>query len=331
MGTALALMVTGCGSGPDVTMATEAPAPRQVPAEALHHLERAEGSLQRLFDGDRDAFDPAVHHLEHACVAGPCSEHLRRKLARVLNLPLTEGRFDHVPRQHALYASLVAGTPSTEPLSLDAFVDRCFLSATEAALAYSEGHPLRALVQLRGLERAMAGRLDRLDEVDVHAMAGNYAHNIAGMVAPGRRRRVRTAIEHLDQVQRRWQEMSPAAQGLEYDVPGTRAVFAIWLAQLTVADPGEHHLESERLIEAERIARATQTPATLKLAEMAALQRARFEAGEEVDVTLPPWPRGHASCVACHSHTATLPETKSAVTGSSSPYVDLDVAGPGRL
>jgi hypothetical protein len=170
---------------------------------------------------------------------------------------------------------------------------------------YDEGHELAAYVRVARLERRLEVRLrHHPDEIDTHAMAGNYALGFAGAIPWGRRERLERATEYLRVQQARWDELSPGARA-EYMAPNVRAVWAFMLAEaLTAAGDVEgarpHY---KRVIESER---PDSLPA-VTLAEASRERLARLQAYAGRSELLPVWPAGPASCMACHSESARLP------------------------
>jgi len=298
---------------------------RQHPSDRRAQLRAGEALTQAVLNGDRVQFPAAVDLLERAYRLDPSSPHVMRKLGRLLNLPLSVGDLHYTDLQLELYRELVEvrdGTSSEPSVARQRFVDHCFLEATSAAAAYREGHPVRAVLQLRDLEQTIADQLQREDDLDLHAMLGNYALEISGLVRPGRRRRLAIAVRHLEQVVSRYDELSPAAQGIEYDVPGVRVVFAYWLAEATLA-AGQPDLARDRYRAVpDAAATSEQTPAVIRMAWAAEQRLARMPEGNGFDL-LPTWPYGYDSCVACHSR-----EVAPDLSGWPNPLGEDAIGGP---
>lgn len=277
-------------------------AARARPDDWRAQLEAGAALTREVLEGDASRFDEAVLRLTRAHQLEPEGRTVPRKLGRLLNLPLTEGDLRYVDQQQALYEQLVDGPAPAGASSRERFVDRSFLAATQAAVAYRDGALVTAVVRLRGLERSVEQQLARDDDVDLHAMLGNYAQHVAGMVGVGRGRRTALAIEHLEHVVQRYDQLSPEARGLEYDVPGVHAVFTFWLAELSLAE-GMHVRAGELYAAVERDAgEPWATPAMQTLA-LAARQRRELPEPSRAQL-LPPWPHGYDSCIACHAHQA---------------------------
>jgi hypothetical protein len=238
-------------------------------------------SVQAVLEGDRDAFDDAVARL-YAQRDDPSSA---SALARLLNLPLSEGDLRYASLQRELYADLLDRDESR--------VTRGFYMAATAAEAYQQGRTVKALSTLRRLERELELEAERTDDVDLHAMLGNYAHQAGGLVALRREHRFSLARDHLEHAVLRFDEMSPDAQGVTLGIPGVRAVFAMWWAQLLRRE-GDPRAPEAYAVVLQTIEDAESTPALAVLADVAL---------DPVGGDGPLWPHGYDSCIACHSRT----------------------------
>lgn len=274
---ALGLAVTGCAR-PTAPI----PEPQPVASQA-----RAAEALQAVLEGERGRFDEAVALL-HA--RREVSESAK-SLARLLNLPLSEGDFRYAWLQHALYSALMDEAADSER---DTWIARGFFLASKAAEQYRRGHRVRALGTLRTLERELGDAVERTDDVDLHAMLGNYAHQAGGLIPLRRDHRFDLAREHLEQVVLRFEELSPDAQGVTTGVPGVHAVFAMWWAELLRRD-GDPRAQEAYAAVGRIVEGSEETPALRTLAEVAARP-----SGDEG----PLWPSGYDSCIACHSRTS---------------------------
>ncbi len=269
----------GCG---------QAIAPAQPPSP------RAEGggaaSVQAVLEGDRARFDDAVAQL-YARRAEPGAA---VTLARLLNLPLSEGDARYAPLQRALYQQLADGPHDS---ARDAAIARGFLMASTAAEQYQQGKSLRALATLRRLERDLEAEVDRTDDIHLHAMLGNYAHQAGGLVPLRRGHRFGLARKHLEQVVVRFDELSPEAQGLTLGLPGVRPVFAMWWAELLRRD-GDPRATAAYAVVLDAVAQADDTPALRTLAGVA---RKHQTGGAQPDDDDALWPHGFTACVTCHA------------------------------
>lgn len=254
----------------------------------------ANTAVQRVLEGQRDAFDDAVAGL-HARREHPQSA---RTLARLLNLPLSEGDLRYAWLQRELYAELAAGPHADET---DATIDRSFLAASTAALHYQEGHPLRALRGMRTLERSLDDAIKATGDVDLHAMLGNYAHQAGGLLAWGRARRGDLAVEHLGVVVERFDDLSPDARGLTLGIPGVEATFALWYAERLAIEGADDDAVAAYAHVVDVVERSEQTPALLRIASVA---RDAMDTGRAPGPDKGLWPQGYDACIACHARTA---------------------------
>lgn len=267
-------------------------APPVAPAQpdAASQGESGARSVQAVLEGDRGRFEEAVAQL-YARRSEPESAAV---LARLLNLPLSEGDARYASLQRSLYEGLATGPHESER---DATIARGFFLASTAAEQYQQGHSLRALSTLRRLERDLEGEVERTDDVHLHAMLGNYAHQAGGLVPLRRAHRFELASKHLEQVVMRFDELSPSAQGITLGLPGVRPVFAMWRAELLRRD-GDPRAPAAYAVVQEAVREADDTAALRTLAEVA---RQHASGVETPDPTTPVWPDGYTACVTCHA------------------------------
>ncbi|MGH1344559.1 MAG: hypothetical protein ACRBN8_23570 [Nannocystales bacterium] len=247
-------------------------------------------SVQAVLEGDRGRFEEAVSQL----YARRSEPQAAAVLARLLNLPLSEGDARYASLQRSLYEGLAQGP---HPSERDATIARGFLLASTAAEQYQQGKSIRALVTLRRLERDLEAELERTDDVELHAMLGNYAHQAGGLVPLRRSRRFELANHHLEQVVTRFDELSPKAQGITLGLPGVRPVFAMWWAELLRRD-GDPRASAAYDVVLQAIDQADDTPALRTLAGVA---RQHASTPAPNDAPAPLWPHGHTACITCHA------------------------------
>lgn len=311
----LGLGLSGCLAVPSPSRPHDHPAPSAQLDRALHEADahpddwraqqRAGSALtQQVLQGDRSRFAEAVDRLERARQLHPQSRQIPRMLGRLLNLPLSEGDLRWANHQRDVYAHLVRSDRLADAPEPEQLVDHCFLGAAEAAVAVHRHDPIGAAVRLRRLEDRMERRLaDDDDDVDLHAMLGNYAQQIAGLTRVGRGRRIQLALHHLEPVVQRWDALSPEAQGLGDGVPGVRTVFTYWLAELSLAD-GRVERAHALYEQVEALAQGAEaTPAMHVLAQAGRARRALPQVPPR-EALVPVWPAGYDSCIACHAHEA---------------------------
>src|SRR5690606_21806245 len=114
--------------------------------------------------------------------------------------------------------------------------------------ARNRGNLLGALSAVKDLEEILEARVQATPgDVELHALAGNFAFFFAGNIPFDRRERVERAVRHFEIVRARWDEMRRGARHPEL-CPNTRENFMFELAEgyLALGD-----VESARPIHAE--------------------------------------------------------------------------------
>ena len=244
--------------------------------------------------------DTAERYLQRAHALAPGESPATLILARFLNLRASVLDLSKIELQADLYRVAAAREP-------DAFTMRAFLQSAELLEAYGDGRVLAAFRQLKQLERDLEDRARTAqDDVDTHAMAGNFALTWAGVIGVGSRRRLDDGTAYLEVQQARWDELSPGARDVGI-APGVQSVFTLALAEghLAAARTDEARAVYKRLLELD-------VPHTRARAQIEAVARHRLDhldayAGDR-DL-LPPWPHGPSGCIACHARTTELPAT----------------------
>ncbi len=267
--------------------------------------------VRATLHGHVDQRDHAERYLERAWRLDPSAESVpaARVLARFLNMRSSVLDLSKLHLQIELYRSLLdAHSASTGHTELDArgFHFASFAAAADALDRYAEGDMLAALRKLGALERAMWGRTrERPEDIDTHAMAGNFELTFAGVIPIGVDRRLRRGVEYLEVQQDHWQQMSLPARNTGV-APNVRSVFALYLAEGLLA-AGEREAAALRY---EQILAFDDQPETAPREQILAVARhrlANLDAYAGSRELLPPWPAGVTGCVACHSREATLP------------------------
>ena len=291
--------MAACSSGAELRGAGRDPSPT-VSADQATELAFA------VIEGRHDDPAQAEAALLSARADGATDRTTTRTLARLLNLRLTEGDYSKAELQARLYDELLGDVGDPDALSQEQFSFYCFREMARAAAFAAEERDLKAFASVRDLERTLRRRRAAYpDEIETHAMAGNYALNLSAIIPVGKRHRLRDAIEALEVQQARWDEQDVLSQGLGV-APGTRAVFSLWLAELQISagHPERAAPHFRRVVDAASLDAAT--PSVAALASRAGERLTQLEQGAAPPYPLPPWPRGRTSCVACHSQTHTL-------------------------
>ena len=261
--------------------------------------------VRATLHGHVDQRDHAERYLERAWRLDPTAEHVpaARVLARFLNMRSSVLDLTKLDLQIELYRSLV---DATAEIDARAFHFQSFAAAADALDRYGEGDTLAALRKLGALERAMYVRtLEQPDDIDTHAMAGNFELTFAGVIPVGVDKRLRRGVEYLEVQQDHWRQMSPHARNTGV-APNVRSVFALYLAEGLLA-AGEREEAAKRYEEILEFADQPETRPREQILAVAQHRLENLEAYVGARELLPPWPAGVTGCVACHSREATLP------------------------
>lgn len=261
--------------------------------------------VQATLAGDLRQREAAELYLERAWRLDPDAQPTARILGRFLNMRSATLDFDRVDLQVELYESMQAQPVDVEGADLEAFTSDCFLEAARAMQSYRDGHALAAYGRVARLERRVERRLaHHPDEIDTHAMAGNYALNFAGILPVGRRQRLARAIGHLEAQQERWDELTVRARD-EQVAPNVRTVWRFMLAEASLAadQPERARVHYEAIAEGSTVASSPRQ----QLAAVASERLTRLPDYAGREELLPVWPTGAVGCMACHSTTARLP------------------------
>lgn len=213
--------------------------------------------------------------------------------------------FSRVDLQVELYESLHSEGVDPVEAQLHEFTTDCFLEVARAIEAYEGGEVLTAYRRVARLEHRLERRLrHHPEDIDTHAMAGNYALAFAGILPIGKERRLGRAIEHLEIQQTHWSELTPGARN-ENVAPNVRAVWTFMLAEtLTAAGETERaKVHYDAVIDDD----GRNSLARDQLARVSRERLSQLENYAGRDELLPVWPSGPAGCLACHSRHATLP------------------------
>jgi hypothetical protein len=245
--------------------------------------------------------DRAERDLEAAFALDPSDPELNRSLGRFYNLRAVAGDYSKADMQVKVYAALLG---EREPMSMDdsSFVAYSFFMLGQILADKNRGHNLMALRKVGELEEQLAERIRRQpDNVEFHALAGNFAFFFAGNVPLSQRRRVEEAVGHFLVLRERWSELRVGARDPD-ECPNTYENFMFELAEgLLVLD----RLEEAAAIHRELVhieAPVTRAKELIAAVSAERLRNAARYAGE-MDL-MPPWPSDVANCVVCHSYTS---------------------------
>lgn len=230
-------------------------------------------------------------------------------LARYLNMRSSVLDLDAIELQVALYDVLVdpeAQAEGVAAMPAEQFELASLGLAAQALAEYGEGHELVAFARLRKLERRIDRRLRaQPDEIDTHAMAGNFELTFAGVLPIAADHRLARANEHFATQQGHWDQLSRGARNTRV-APNVRSVFGLWLAEGLLA-AGESARAAEAFRHLIALREQADTAPRRQIVALAEHRLANLDRYLGADELLPAWPAGVTSCVACHSQAATLP------------------------
>ena len=242
--------------------------------------------------------------LEAAFELDPTDALLTRSLGRFYNLRAVAGNRDKADWQVRVYAAHLRDTPVDE-MSTSQFTAWAFSRLGTILAARNRGNLLGALSQIKELEAQLQARTEREpDDVELHALAGNFAFFFAGNVPFDKKDRVQTAVRHFEVVRARWEQMRAGARHPR-QCPNTRENFMFELAEgyLTLGRVDEAAPIYEELT----TIREPYTRAKEQVAFVAAerLRNAQTYAGKME--LMPPWPSDGGNCIVCHAFGSDIP------------------------
>ncbi|TPV96728.1 MAG: hypothetical protein B7733_03230 [Myxococcales bacterium FL481] len=242
--------------------------------------------------------------LERAYELNPSDDELNRVLGRFYNMRAVEHDFRKASWQKRVYASLL-GDQAPVDMTDEHFVAYSFFALAQIIELADRRKLVRALSRLRRLERELEARVTADPaNVELRALAGNFALFFAGYVPVGQKRRIDTGIGHFEFVRSHWSDMRPGARDPRR-CPNTYENFMFEL--------GEALLARDRVQQAQAIYEELATiapPATRAKELIAAVSRHRLAHLDRYRGRLdlmPPWPSDVGNCVVCHSYTGDLP------------------------
>ncbi|HWB82366.1 MAG TPA: hypothetical protein VG755_45690 [Nannocystaceae bacterium] len=250
--------------------------------------------------------DRAELDLEAAFALDPSDREITRSLGRFYNLRAVAGDASKAEQQVAVYRAHLGDTP-IEQLSTSQFVAWSFSQLGEILARRNRGRLLDALRTIEALEERLAERVAaHPDDIELRALAGNFAFFFAGNVPFGKRARVEQAVAHFEVLRARWNELRAGARD-EHECPNTRENFMFELAEgylaLDRADAAAPIYEELTAIRPP-ITRAKEQIAHVANERLSGL--AHYAGSMEL---MPPWPSDVGNCVVCHAYTSDVPLT----------------------
>ena len=262
-------------------------------------------AMWRTLEGHRELQVEAEEALMAALAADPTDKTVARMLGRFFNMRAVEGDVSRAKAQVWAYETYL-GAAADDPLALTTrgFTAWCFAQMGRALVHAREGRLVRALRVVRRLERTLEARVEAdPTNVELHALAGNFAFFFAGNLPAGKRRRIARAVRHFTYVRQHWDRMRAGAKDPRH-CPNTYENFMFELA--------EGHLALGRLERARPIyeeltrVRPPETPVKLQIAAAARARLQHLDALAGDLALMPPWPSDGDNCVVCHAPRASV-------------------------
>lgn len=266
-------------------------------ASGLAHMEFTLAGVLRLRDR-------AEQDLEAAFALDSSDAQLNRSLGRFYNLRAVAGDYSKASMQVKVYAALL-GDEDPARMSNTEFVAYSFFMLGRVLTAKNKGKNFKALGLVRDLEDQLLQRVRRQpDNIEVHALAGNFAFFFAGNIPIERERRVREAVAYFEVLRARWDELRPGARDPQH-CPNTFENFMFELAEgYMVLERG-----SEARVIYDELAQigTPRTRAKELIAHVASERLRNFDAYIGEMKLMPPWPSDVGNCVVCHAWTSDVP------------------------
>lgn len=274
------------------------------PADYLAQKEAGLRMMDYALSGVLPLQPRAERYLERAFALRSNDPELTRTLGRFYNMRAVEHDFSKAPMQQRVYGALL-GDQDPAQMSVSSFVSYSFLQLARIIEPADDRHMLVAFRRLRALERALERRTAaEPDDVELHALAGNFALFFAGYVPVGQRKRLRRGVEHFEHVKAHWGQMRPGARD-ELRCPNTyeNFVFELGEAHLALGNEARARAIYEELV-------SVREPATRGKELIAAASEHRLAHLPEYagrTELMPPWPSDVGNCIVCHAYTSDLP------------------------
>jgi hypothetical protein len=243
----------------------------------------------------------AEQDLEAAFALDSSDAQLDRSLGRFYNMRAVAGDGSKADMQVRVYHALL-GDQDPLAMSDSDFVAHSFFALGQILAKKNRGKNLDALAHVSELEDQLAARVARApDNIELHALAGNFAFFFAGNIPLARERRVREAVGYFEVVRARWDELRPGAKDPEH-CPNTRENFMFELAEghMVLGQAESARVIYEELAKIE----GSRTRAKELIAFVASERLRNFDAYLGEMRLMPPWPSDVGNCVVCHAWNA---------------------------
>lgn len=276
------------------------------PNDFIRRKESGMAHMRFTLSGVLSLRDRAEQDLEAAFELDPSDAELTRSLGRFYNLRAVAGDDSKAALQVEVYRALLGDRPVSE-LESQEFVAWSFLQLGVVLSYRNRKQMLKALSKVGELEEVLESRTAaNPDDIELWALAGNFAFFFAGNVPFGREARVASAVRYFDHVRAHWPELRDGAKDPEH-CPNTYENFMFELA--------EGHLVLGNVDAATEIYRELSTPSSpvtrpkeqIAFVSAERLANAKHYVGDLE--LMPPWPSDVGNCVVCHAYTSDVPLT----------------------
>ncbi|NVB38775.1 hypothetical protein G6O69_13120 [Pseudenhygromyxa sp. WMMC2535] len=245
--------------------------------------------------------------LEAAFFLDSSDAELNRALGRFYNMRAVDGDYSKADMQVKVYGALLG---ERDPMAMDDldFVAWSFFQLGRVLTDKNRGKNLRALAKVDDLEAILAARVKaQPDNIEFHALAGNFAFFFAGNIPLERERRVEEAVAYFEVLRARWDELRPGAKDPSH-CPNTYENFMFELAEgytvLGRADMARPIYEELARLESDR---APRTRAKELIAHVSGERLRNLDSYLGEMKLMPPWPSDIGNCVVCHAWNAEIP------------------------
>jgi hypothetical protein len=246
----------------------------------------------------------AERDLEAAFALDRGDPQLSRSLGRFYNMRAVAGDDSKAAMQVEVYDALLG---DARPADMDsrAFVAWSFRALGEVLSHKNRGRLMKALSTVKELEAELEARTAAYpDDIEMFALAGNFAFFFAGNLPFGKKERIEAAVGYFETLHERWDDMRPGARDPDH-CPNTYENFMFELAEgWTVLG---RTTEAEAMYRELAEPRPPVTRAKEQIAYVSAERLRNLSQYVGRMDLMPPWPSDVGNCVVCHSWTSDIP------------------------
>ena len=248
--------------------------------------------------------DRAEADLEAALRLDPTDRELARALGRFYNLRAVERDGSKARAQVWAYETYLGPVP-LEAMTSEQFVAYAFARLGHILDLRERGRMAAAYAEVRKLEARLRQRTAAdPDDMELWAVAGNFAFFFAGNIPTARRARVREGVRYFTRLREQWSRLREGARDPE-QCPNTYENFMFELAEghLTLGERDRARPIYEELASVrEPVTRPKQQIAFVAAERLRNLDR--YAGKLEL---MPPWPSDVGNCVVCHAYGSDVP------------------------